>query len=125
MLDYAHQRALDLLRNPGNVVLATTGPAGIQASEFPCEAIGLDLYILVPKTSDHIFNLEHCRSVTLLTSNWELKGEAELISLPASYFELILLKEPEAEWCSLVRVHPSQIHIRREKGWGYCETIEL
>jgi hypothetical protein len=125
MLDYARQRAIEALRIPRRAVLATSGPAGLQAGEFPCQAIDADLYLLVPWTSDHLFNLEHDPSVTLLTAEWELKGEAQMISPTALDLELDLLKEPGAEWCGLVRVNPCRIQIRREKGWGYLETIEL
>ncbi len=62
------------LRCHRTAVLATSGPAGVQASEFPCEAIDLNLYLLVPQTSDHLFNLEHDSAVTLLTPEWELRG---------------------------------------------------
>ena len=125
MLDYARQRAIEALRIPRKAVLATSGPAGLQASEFPCEAIDADLYLLVPKTSDHLFNLEHDSSVILLTAGWELKGEAQMVSPTELALELDLLREPGAAWCGLVRVYPYQIQIRREKGWGYLETIEL
>ncbi len=125
MLDYARQRAIEALKIPRRAVLATSGPAGLLASEFPCEAIDVDLYLLVPWTSDHLFNLEYDPSVTLLTARWELKGETQMISPTTLDLELDLLREPGAEWCGLVRVSPYQIHIRREKGWGYLETIEL
>ena len=125
MLDYARQRAIEALRIPRKAVLATSGPAGLQASEFPCEAIDADLYLLVPWTSDHLFNLERDPSVTLLTAGWELKGEAQMVSPTTPDLELDLLRQPDAEWCGLVRVHPYQLQIRREKGWGYLETIEL
>ena len=106
MLDYARQRALEAQRIPCRAVLATSGPAGIQAGEFPCEAIDLDLYLLVPKTSDHLFNLEHDSTVTLLTAGWELKGQAQIIPPGVSDLRLDLLREPGAEWCVLVRVDP-------------------
>ena len=85
----------------------TSGPAGVQASEFPCEAVGLILYLLVPQTSDHLFNLEHDATVTVLTAGWELKGKAQIISPGEPDLELDLLREPGAEWCVLVRVDPS------------------
>jgi len=59
MLDYVRQRAIEVLKVPRRAVLATSGPSGVQVSEFPCEAIELELYLLVPQTSDHLFNLEH------------------------------------------------------------------
>jgi hypothetical protein len=118
MLDYARQHAIEALKIPRKAVLATIGPAGLQASEVPCEAIGLNLYLLVPGTSDHLFNLEYGSSVTVLTAGWELKGEAQVIFPNASDLELDLLREPGAEWCVLVRVNPCQIQIRRVGGWG-------
>jgi hypothetical protein len=124
MLDYARQRTIEILRIPHRAVLATSGPAGLQIGEFPCEAIGLYLYLLVPSSSDHFFNLEQDASVTLLSDIWKLIGEAQSIT-PTPDIELEILREPVAKWCRLVRVYPSQIHIRRENGWGYLETIEF
>ena len=59
MFDYAHQRALEVLGTPRTAVLVTNGPAGIQIGEFACALSGLSLYLLVPQTSDHLFNLEY------------------------------------------------------------------
>jgi hypothetical protein len=125
MLNYARQRAIEALRIPRRAVLATSGPAGLQAGEFPCEAVELNLYLLVPKTSDHLFNLEHDSSVTLLTAGWEVKGEAEVISPNALDLGLDLLREPGVEWCELVRVDPCRMQVRREGSWGNLETIDL
>ncbi len=125
MLDYARQRAIEALRTPRTAVLVTTGPAGVQASEFRCEAIGLALYLLVPQTSDHLFNLEHDASITVLTTGCELKGKAHIISRDIPHLKLVLLQEPGAAWCMLVRVEPAQVQIRGEQGWGNLETIDL
>ena len=81
----------------------------LRASEFPCEAIDVELYLLVPRTSDHLFNLEHDPSVTLLTAKWELKGEAHMISPNTPNLELGLISEPDAQWCGLGQVNPYQI----------------
>jgi hypothetical protein len=125
MLNYARQRALEVLKHPRTAILASSGPAGIQAGEFPCEALGIDLYMLLPKSSEHIFNLEHEHSVTILTPKWEVRGEAELIDLESFTLKLGLSSVPGVEWCWLVRIRPRKINIRREKGWGYCESIEI
>ena len=125
MLDYARQRVIEALGTPRIAVLVTSGPAGVQAGEFRCEAIELDLYLLVPQTSDHLFNLERDSTVTLLTAGCELKGKAHIITRGAPDLELDLLREPGAEWCVLVRVEPSQVQIRSEGGWGNLETIDL
>ncbi|MCL4562705.1 MAG: pyridoxamine 5'-phosphate oxidase family protein [Chloroflexi bacterium] len=125
MLDYARQRAREALSTPQTAVLATSGPAGVQAGEFPCEAIGLELFLLVPQTSDHLFNLEHDSSVSLLTAGWEMKGNAQVIASEAYDLKLGLLQDPSAKWCALVRVEPGMLQIRGKKGWGNLETIDL
>lgn len=125
MLDYARQRAIEALGTPRIAVLVTTGPAGIRASEFRCEAIELVLYLLVPQTSDHLFNLEHDASVTVLIAGCELKGQAQIVASGTPDLDLGLWREPGAEWCVLVRVEPSLIQIRSERGWGNLETIDL
>jgi hypothetical protein len=125
MLNYARQRAIEALRLPRTAVLATSGPAGVQAGEFPCEAEGLDLYLLVPQTSDHLFNLEHDSAVTLLTADWELRGDAHCLPPSLMPDQLKLLQGPGAEWCVVVRVEPSQIRIRKEEGWGCLETFDI
>ena len=125
MLDYARQRAADVLRDARAAVLVTSGPAGVLAGEFPCESQGLNLYLLVPRTSDHLFNLESEPSVTLVTPRWELKGEAHILSLEPSALPVNLLREPRAEWCVLIRVDPCQVRVRRDGGWGNLETIDL
>lgn len=125
MLDYARQRATEILKTPNRATLATSGPAGVQAGQFPCEAVGLELYLLVPGTSDHLFNLEHDPCVTLLSTAWEVKGEAQIIPSDAPYPSLGITLEPYAHWCRLVRVVPFQIQVRREEGWGNLETLDL
>jgi hypothetical protein len=125
MLDYARQRAIEALGSPRTAVLVTSGPAGVQASEFPCEIMDLDFYLLVPQTSDHLFNLEYQFTATLLTARCEIKGTARIISHSVLDLEPGLLQEPGAAWCALVRVEISQVQIRSEQGWGNLETIDL
>jgi len=125
MLDYVRQRAIEVLKVPRRAVLATSGPAGVQASEFPCEAIELELYLLVPQTSDHLFNLEHVSTVSVLTDKWELKGEAQIMSPQTIVPGLKILQQPEIEWSTLVKVSPCKLQIRREQGWGNVETIDI
>jgi hypothetical protein len=125
MLDYAHQRALEALGTPRIAVLVTNGPAGVQAGEFPCVALGLRLYLLVPQTSDHLFNLEHESTVTLLIARCELKGKAQLIQRGAVDLDCALLREPRADWCAFLRVEIFQMQIWSEEGWGNRETIDL
>jgi hypothetical protein len=125
MLDYTRQRAIELLKIPHKAFLATDGPTGLQAGEFPCEACGLELYLLVPGTCDHLINLEQNPDVILLCSAWEMRGKAQIQEHEAPHSNIALANQPDARWCRLVRVSPRQMHIRREAGWGYTETLEL
>jgi hypothetical protein len=124
MLDYARLRAIEALSSAGWVVLVTNGPAGLLASMFPCEAVELALYLPVPKTSDHLFNLEHDSTVALVTAEWELKGKAAVIS-PRANLKLKFIHQPVMEWSELVRIEPNQLQFRRKDGWGNLETIDL
>ena len=125
MLDYARQRAIQALKVPRRAVLVTSGPAGVQVSEGPCAAIDLKLYLLVPQTSDHLFNLESDPSVTLLAANLLLKGKARTIPPNSLELEPEFFQTSEEEGCVLVQVDPCQMQIRREQGWGNLETIDV
>ncbi len=125
MFDYAQQRALEVLGTPHTAVLVTTGPAGVQVGEFPCAASGLRIDLLVPRTSDHLFNLEHNTTVTLLIARCEVMGTAQIVSREAVDVAGDLLRNPAANWCVCVRVDVLQVQLRNEAGWGNRETIDL
>jgi hypothetical protein len=125
MFDYAHQRALELLGTPRTAVLVTNGPAGVQVGEFACTLLGLSLYLLVPRTSDHLFNLEYEATVILLIARCELKGRAQIISRGAVNPDCTLLREQQADWCAFLHIEISQVQIRSEEGWGNRETLDL
>ncbi len=125
MLNYARQRAIEALRPAYTAVLATSGPAGLLESEHLCEAIELDLYLLLPRTSDHLFNLEQDRRVALLTCEWALQGTGRALSPEDPQPELKQLQTLLNEWYVLVKVEPHQIEFRRSEGWGFAETIDL
>ena len=125
MLDYARARAAEAMKLSPRAVLATNGPAGLLAGEFPCEAAGLSLYLLVPRTSDHLFNLEENPDVTLLAAGWEMSAQARIFNGDPFGLGLSLLDEPGAEWYALVCIEPVRMQIRRPDGWGTLETIDL
>ena len=104
-------------------MIATCGPAGIQVGEFPCEAAGLALYLLIPTTSDHLFNLDSDSKITLLIPEWEMQGNAQVFY--GEIKDLDLLQHPSANWCVLVRVMPRLLHLRQKTGWGNFETLDL
>jgi hypothetical protein len=125
MLDYARHRVMEMLKIACQVIFVTSGPAGLRAGEYPCQAVGLELYLLLPATCDHLFNLETNPKVILMSAAWELQGEAHVILQDATATRLELSQRPEAKLCRLVRIDPIQMQVRRQAGWGSLETIDL
>lgn len=125
MFDYVRLRASETIKDVRSVVLATSGPAGVQANEFTCEAHGLLLYLLLPQTSDHLYNLEHDSQVTLLAHGWQVKGNAQVITAQEAPDSLRLLQNAGARWSTLLRIEVCVLQITGVKGWGNIETIDL
>ncbi len=123
MLDHLQQRIAETLAEAHSVTLATYGPASIQANVFPCEAQSAALYILVPRTSDHLFNIESNPSVVATTENWQLYGAAEV--LPMCPGGMALGGRPDAPWSTVVRLAPARLHIAPVGQPGCCETIDV
>ena len=123
MLNHLRQRVTETLSAAKVATLSTHGAAGIQANIFPCESAGLRLYLLLPRTSDHLFNLEHNREVVVTTEAWQLRGVAGIApDCPAG---LALLHQPDAAWCEVVAVRPTRLQIERQGGLGHAETIDI
>jgi len=125
MINYAHDHARQILKIPHSAVLATVGNAGVQVSEFPCEAVDLDMYLALPRTSDHLFNLEQDCRVALHTEQWELTGNGRVLGPKEKRPEIDLVHETKASWYVLVKVVPNRIQVLRPDGWGAAETIDL
>jgi hypothetical protein len=123
MLNHLHERVTETLSGARTVTLSTHGAAGIQANVFACESTGLWLYLLVPRTSDHLFNLEHHPEVVVTTEAWQLRGVACIaLEQPVG---LALLQQPDAAWCEVVMVRPTRLQIEPQGGLGHAETIDI
>jgi hypothetical protein len=123
MLNHLRERVTEVLSGAGVVTLSTHGAAGIQASVFPCESVDLDLYLLVPRASDHLFNLEHNPEVVVTTETWQLRGVAGIA--PECPAGLALLQQPDAAWCEVVMVRSTRLQIEPQGGLGHAETIDM
>lgn len=123
MLNHLRQRVTETLSAAKAATLSTHGAAGIQANVFPCEAVDLGLYLLVPRASDHLFNLEHDPEVVVSTETWQLRGMAYIA--PDYPAELGLLEQPEAAWCAVVAIRPTRFQIEWPGGSGHAETIDI
>jgi hypothetical protein len=124
MLEPLRLRVIEALKNESSATLSTNGPGGIQAGFFPCEADGLTLYLLVPASSDVLFNLESETAVVITTPRWQMEGEAEVCPLAQAPPSLQLARSPQAPGCVLVAIGCRRIHFNWAEGWGYRETID-
>jgi hypothetical protein len=123
MLSHLRQRVTETLSAARTATLSTHGAAGIQANVFLCGAIETTLYLLVPRTSDHLFNLEHNPEVVVTTETWQMRGVACIAAeWPAG---LAMLEQPDAAWCEVVAVRTMRLQIERPGGPGYAETIDV
>jgi hypothetical protein len=123
MLRHLHERIAATLASARSATLASSGPAGLQAHIVPCVACGMELYLLVPHTSDQLLNLEYGGAVVVMTAEWHVEGRAQIAS--ASECPAALLGLPEAPWSIAVTVHPVRVSIAQPEGWGAAETIDV
>ncbi len=123
MLHELRERASEALLTTHQIVLSTCGPADIQAEVLTCEAVGLTLYVLVPRTSDLLFNLEESPLVVATADSWQLRGPARLLPPGAGPAELAMTRTPEAVWCQVAEIRPS--HLQLHPAAGVRETIDI
>ena len=124
MLNHLRQHIAATLANARSATLASSGPAGLQAQVVPCAASGVQLYLLLPRTSDHLLNLEHDPTVVVTTAEWQMFGRARLVT-EVEHAAAQLLDAPDARWSVVVVVQPTRVAIAQRTGWGAAETIDL
>ena len=124
MLNHLRHHVAATLRHVHSATLATSGPAGLQAHVVPCAANGIQLYLLLPRTSDHLLNLESDPEVVVTTAEWQVVGAARIVP-EAECPVPLLLKAPDAPWSVVVEVRPARVAIAQPTGWGAAETIDL
>lgn len=125
MLEHLRQRVTQTLANTHQITVSTSGPAGLQSSRVRCEALGLSLFILIPRTSDHLFNLEANPEVVVVNEEWDLRGVARVILPEAAPPGLQVIRAPEAQWNALIEIQPQRVHFLRTPPSGYSETIDI
>ena len=125
MLQQLRQRASDALSSAPQIVLSACGPADIQAESLSCEAVGLALYVLVPRTSDLLFNLEHNTLVVATADTWQARGMVRLLAPGGHPGQLALARRPEAAWCQVAEIRPTRLQLLPAPGQGQRETIDI
>jgi hypothetical protein len=128
MLSKLRAEALALIAATPQCTLSTTGPAGVQASIVVCMIHDDCVYILVPSTADHLFNMEHETEVVLTAGLWQLRGAA----LAASESNGLRGSVPHALSASarmeghvLVEIFPLRMQIEAAGRRRYRETIDF
>jgi hypothetical protein len=125
MLSQLRQRAREVLSSTRQVVLSTDGPAEIQADSLRCEALGLAVYVLVPRASDLLFNLENTSLVVATADTWQARGSAHLLSRAKYPEQLAITRMPEAAWSELVEIRITRLQLRPLNGQGSVETLDI
>lgn len=121
MLDHLRQRVIQAFAAVQSVTLSSYGPAGIQADVFPCQAVQTRLFLLIPLSSDQLFNLEQETAVVLTTKEWQLQGEAHILAdIPAN-----VAQTADMQWRKVVEIHPIRLHLHPNNGHIPSETIDL
>jgi hypothetical protein len=124
MLKLLRNRVTKALAAEQAATLSTNGPGGIQAGFFPCQAEDLTLYLLIPVSSDVLYNLESEPAVVVTTAGWQLEGLGHVLPLTQAPPAIELARSPRAPGCMLVAVTCQRMHFNWSEGWGYRETID-
>ena len=128
MLDKLRAEALALIAATPHCTLSTIGPAGVQASVVECMVCEDCVYVLVPSTVDHLFNLEHQLEVVLTCASWQLRGAAlaltEAEGRQGTAPSGISARARNAGY-TLVEVFPLRIHLEPTRRRRYRETIDF
>jgi hypothetical protein len=128
MLNTLRAEALALIAATPDCTLSTIGPAGVQASVVACLVCDDCVYVLVPSTVDHLFNLEHELEVVLTSTLWQLRGAALALGDAAGRHGTapydISTRAGDAGY-TLVEVFPCRMHLEPAGRRRYRETIDF
>jgi hypothetical protein len=128
MLHKLRAEALALIAATPDCTLSTIGPAGVQASIVACVVREDCVYVLVPSTVDHLFNLEHELEVVLTSTLWQLRGAALALGESdgrhgtAPYDISAHARDAGA---TLVEVFPFRMHLEPAGQRRHRETIDF
>jgi hypothetical protein len=130
MLDHLHQKAAQAFAAVDSVILSSYGPADIQSGRVACAADDLTLYLFIPRSSDHLINLETRPGIVVATEAWELYGTASLLSSnempvtikPAEHAGASVVSKA---WGGVAKVQPTRLTFHSHTGLGNTETIDF
>ena len=128
MLDKLRAEALALIAARPHCTLSTIGPAGVQASIVTCVVRDDCVYILIPSTADHLFNLEHAMEVVLTTALWQLRGAALVMGGADGLHGTVpheISARARTEGNTVVEVFPLRMHLEAAGPRRFRETLDF
>ena len=128
MLTQLRAEALARINTTPGCTLSTIGPAGVQASVVTCVVHAGCVYMLVPSTLDHLFNIEYELEVVLTSATWQLRGAALAIGGSAGLHgtaPAAIQIHACAVGATLVEVFPMVMHLEPAGRRRYRETIDF
>ena len=127
MFDKLRARALAAIEAAEHCTLSTAGPAGVQASIVTCLFHSGCVYLLVPSTSDQLFNLEQAAEIVLTTAEWSLRGAALLAASDGLQVRAPreLHERARATTQILVEVFPLRMQLVASATSPFPETIDF
>jgi hypothetical protein len=128
MFSKLRAEALALIAATPYCTLSTVGPAGVQASIVACVVREDSVYVLVPSTVDHLFNLEHELEVVLTSPLWQLRGAALALSEaggPHGAAPYDISAQSGIAGYTLIEVFPLRMHLEPAGPRRYRETIDF
>lgn len=120
MLDRLRDQAFQALTATSHCTLSTVGPAGLCASNVALAVESNRLYVLIPNTSDHLFNLEQDTAVALTAETWELTGQAAQIAADESPFT-----PQQTAWAVVFQITPQRMHLPPDDADHTHRTIDF
>jgi hypothetical protein len=128
MFGTVRAEALALIDATPACTLSTIGPAGVQASLVACIVREDCVYVLVPSTVDHLFNLDHELEVVLTSTLWQLRGTALALGdapgRPGTAPDDTSARAVDPGY-TLIEVFPFRMHLEPAGRRRYRETIDF
>lgn len=122
MLSHLRARIVEALEQSPSVMLATSGPAGLQLSTCAAWHDDLRLVLLVPQQSDHLVNLETAAAAAVTGPGWRATGIGQVRPTPAAALNL---EASELAWKAVVELQLVRFEFVEADGATVYETIDI
>lgn len=122
MLSHLRARIVDALEQSPSMMLATSGPAGLQLSTCAAWHDDLRLVLLVPQQSDHLVNLETEAVAVVTGPGWRATGRGRVQPTPTAALNL---EASELAWKAVIELQLTRFEFVEADGATVYETIDI